>query len=224
MDWMEGDWHIHSLCLWRDELCGSQLYMQTGQLHVNEAHLSDNERPWGSDNEKGLSVEMFQIEPSLLPINKNASERKVNTHGWQCKVGHFCEKTVEVKSCLRYKYSAVKHISTDKAWNKQHRLSERWLKQSLKPSLHSLSSFNITGEAQNMSSKRNKNQKCAQFKVDSQKHFKNHVLCISHIRVNTQQAVAILLDLKTYVMCNILILLEIQPHVTGPTYCSPSTL
>jgi len=26
------------------------------------------------------------------------------------------------KSCLRCKYSAVKHISIDKAWNKQHRL------------------------------------------------------------------------------------------------------
>ena len=38
------------------------------------------------------------------------------------------------------------------------------------------------------------------FKDNSQKHFKNHVLYISHIRVNAQQAVAILLDLKTYVM------------------------
>jgi len=45
-----------------------------------------------------------------------------------------------------------------------------------------------------------KKQKCAQFKVNSQKHLKNHVLYISHIRVNTQQAFAILLDLKTYVM------------------------
>jgi len=45
-----------------------------------------------------------------------------------------------------------------------------------------------------------KNQKYAQFKVSSQKYLKNHVLYISHIRVNTQQAVVILLDLKTYVM------------------------
>jgi len=37
----------------------------------------------------------------------------------------------QVKSCLRCKYSAVKHISIDKAWNKQHRLGERQLKQSL---------------------------------------------------------------------------------------------
>ena len=43
-------------------------------------------------------------------------------------------------------------------------------------------------------------QKCAQFKVNSQKHFRNHVLYISRIRVNNQQAFAILLDLKTYVM------------------------
>jgi len=36
--------------------------------------------------------------------------------------------------------------------------------------------------------------------VNSQKHLKNHVLYISHIRVNTQQAFAILIDLKMYVM------------------------
>jgi len=61
-----------------------------------------------------------------------------------------------------------------------------------------------TGEAQIMSSKWNKNkktkQKCAQFQVNSQIQLKNHVLYISHIRVNAQQAFAILLDLKTYVM------------------------
>jgi len=51
-----------------------------------------------------------------------------------------------------------------------------------------------------MKQKHNKKQKCAQFKVNSQKHLKNHVLYISHIRVNTQKAVAILLDLKIYVM------------------------
>jgi len=37
----------------------------------------------------------------------------------------------QVKSCLRCKYSAVKHISFDKALNKQHRLGERLLKQTL---------------------------------------------------------------------------------------------
>ena len=51
-----------------------------------------------------------------------------------------------------------------------------------------------------MKKKQNKKQKCAQFKVNSQKHLINHALYISHIRVNTQQAFAILLDLKTYVM------------------------
>ena len=43
-------------------------------------------------------------------------------------------------------------------------------------------------------------QNCALLKVNSQKHLKNHALYISHIRVNTQQALAILLDLKTYVI------------------------
>jgi len=55
-----------------------------------------------------------------------------------------------------------------------------------------------------MSSKRNKTkqkkQKYAQFKVNFQKHLTTHVLCISHIGANTQQAVANLLDMKTYVM------------------------
>jgi len=51
-----------------------------------------------------------------------------------------------------------------------------------------------------MKQNKTKKQKCAQFKVNSQKHLTNHVLYISHIRVNTQQAVAILLDMKTYVM------------------------
>ena len=37
----------------------------------------------------------------------------------------------QVKSCLRCKYSPEKHISIDKAWNKQHRLGERRLKQAL---------------------------------------------------------------------------------------------
>jgi len=32
-----------------------------------------------------------------------------------------------VKSCLHCKCSAVKHISIDKVWNKQHRLGERRL-------------------------------------------------------------------------------------------------
>ena len=45
-----------------------------------------------------------------------------------------------------------------------------------------------------------RNQKCAQFKVNSHKHLTNHILYISHIRVNTQQAVVILLDMKAYVM------------------------
>ena len=51
-----------------------------------------------------------------------------------------------------------------------------------------------------MKQKQNKKKKCAQFKVKSQKHRKNHVLYISHTRVNTQQAFAILRDLKTHVM------------------------
>ena len=55
-----------------------------------------------------------------------------------------------------------------------------------------------------MSSEWNKNktkkQKCAQFKVNSQKQLKYQVLYISHIRVNTQQSFAILIGLKTYVM------------------------
>jgi len=51
-----------------------------------------------------------------------------------------------------------------------------------------------------MKQKQNKKQKCAQFKVNSQKHLKNHVLYISHIRVNTQQTFATLLDLKTHAM------------------------
>jgi len=53
----------------------------------------------------------------------------------------------QVKSYLRCKYSAVKQISIDKAWNKQHRLGERRLKQSLSSPAYTqwLSSFNITG-------------------------------------------------------------------------------
>jgi len=31
----------HSLCLWRNKLCGSQPYMQTRWLHFNEAPLSE---------------------------------------------------------------------------------------------------------------------------------------------------------------------------------------
>ena len=39
--WMEGERHTHSLCLWRDKLCGSQPHMQTRWLHFNEAQLSE---------------------------------------------------------------------------------------------------------------------------------------------------------------------------------------
>jgi len=63
--------------------------------------------------------------------------------------------------------------------------------------------FNCTGEAQNMSSKRNKtkhrSQKCTQFEVNAHKHLTNHIAHVSQ-KVNTQQAVATLLDRKTYVM------------------------
>ena len=60
---------------------------------------------------------------------------------------------------------------------------------------------NSTGEAQNMSSKqiktKQRSQKCAQFEVNAHKHL---TYCMYHIKVNNQQAVAILLDRKTYVM------------------------
>jgi len=61
--------------------------------------------------------------------------------------------------------------------------------------------FNRTGEAQNMSSKKNKNktQKCAQFKVNAHKHVTNHIAYVSQ-KVNAQQAVTTLLDRKAYVM------------------------
>jgi len=67
-----------------------------------------------------------------------------------------CCKTSQVMSSLRCRptCSEVKHISIDKAWNKQHGLGERQLKQSLNQSspayIQWLSSFNITSEAQNM--------------------------------------------------------------------------
>ena len=74
----------------------------------------------------------------------------------------------------------------------------------IKPNLHLMTvKVNSTGEAQNMSSKWNKNktkkQKCAQFKVNAHKHLTNHIAYVSQ-KVNTQQAVATLLDRKTYVM------------------------
>jgi len=63
--------------------------------------------------------------------------------------------------------------------------------------------INSTGEAQNTSSKRNKNKtqkpKCAQLKVNAHKHLTDHIAYVSQ-KVNTQQAVAALLDRKTYVM------------------------
>jgi len=67
--------HTYSLCLWRDKH-----YMETGQLHFNEAQLS--ERP-----EAQMMREFHrdvQIEPTLLPINENEFERKVNPSDQWC--------------------------------------------------------------------------------------------------------------------------------------------
>jgi len=115
-------------------------------------------------------------------------------------------KPGQVKSCLRCKYSAVKHISIDKAWNKQHRLGESRLTQSLnqaytwEPTLNDCQVAILQVKHKTWVQNETKKTKCAQFQFNSQKYLKNHVLYISHIRVNTQQAFAILLDLKTYVM------------------------
>jgi len=54
--------------------------METGQLHFNEAQLS--ERP-----EAQMMREFHrdvQIEPTLLPINENEFERKVNPSDQWC--------------------------------------------------------------------------------------------------------------------------------------------
>jgi len=60
--------------------------------------------------------------------------------------------------------------------------------------------FNSTGEAQNMSSKRNKNKTLSlRSTLKNILQMSNHVAYVSQ-KVNTQQAVATLLDRKTYVM------------------------
>jgi len=63
--------------------------------------------------------------------------------------------------------------------------------------------FNSTGAAQNMISKRIKNKtqrpKVRSVKVNAHKHLTSHIAYVSQ-KVNTQQAVATLLDKKTYVM------------------------
>ena len=46
---------------------------------------------------------------------------------------------------------------------------------------------------------KHRSQKCAQFKVNAHKHLTHHIVYVSQ-KVNTQQAVATLLDRKTYVM------------------------
>ena len=87
--WMEGERHIHPLCLWRDKFCESQPHMQIKWLHFNEAQLS--ERLSGTNNER--SVEMFRPNPHFYQSTKITTKK--SQHCWQCKVGYLCERTVE---------------------------------------------------------------------------------------------------------------------------------
>ena len=71
----------------------------------------------------------------------------------------------QVMSCLRCKYSAVKHISTNKAWNKQHRLGERRLKQSLNQAQSTLNDCQVLilqVKHKTWVQNETKKQKCAQ--------------------------------------------------------------
>jgi len=91
----------------------------------------------------------------------------------------------KVKSCLRCEYSAIKHISIDKAWNKQHRLGERPLKQSLKPSLHSMTVkfqyYRWSTKHKFKTKQKQRNQKCTQFMVNyKKKSLKSRTVYITH--------------------------------------------
>jgi len=75
--WMEGERPTHSLCLWWDKFCGSQPHRlcKLGD-YTSMRHNSVR------DSEAQIMREVcrdVQTEPTLLPINENGYQRKVNT-------------------------------------------------------------------------------------------------------------------------------------------------
>jgi len=81
--WMEGERHTQPLCLWRDELCGSQPHMQIRWLHFNEAQLSERLLGAGANNER--SVGMFRPNPHFYQSMKMTLKEKSTlrtTQGW----------------------------------------------------------------------------------------------------------------------------------------------
>jgi len=77
--WMEVERHTHSLCLWRDKLCGSQPHMKTGQLHLNEAQLSARLR------HRESFLGMFTPNPLFCQSTKMAVKEKstlLTMQGW----------------------------------------------------------------------------------------------------------------------------------------------
>jgi len=71
--------------------------------------------------------------------------------------------------------------------------SSHSMKPSLRPS-NSIVPVKHKTLVQNEKINKTKKPQFAQFNVNAQKHLTNYLLYISHIRVNTQQAVAILFD------------------------------
>jgi len=69
-----------------------------------------------------------------FPVMNTTSKIQINQYSFglaQFHVKISCLSPSQVKSCLGCKYTAIKHISINKAQNKQHRLGERRPKQSL---------------------------------------------------------------------------------------------